>query len=348
MSEVRFGIIGCGEISRIHYQALAEIKRAKLIAVADINKVIAEARGKEFGVESYSDYFKLLDRKDIDAVCVCTPSGTHKDIVIQAALKGKHLLVEKPLEIDTHRIDEMEQICRKNNVLLGTVLMYRYKRDSKKVFDLIQTGKLGKMILGDAYIKWYRTDEYYSKSNWKGTWKLDGGGALMNQSIHSIDLLQWFMGPVESIFAYSGALLHKEIEVEDTAVAVLRFKSGAVGVIEGATSVYPGYKTKIELTGENGTVIFEDGEVKSWDLKCPIEEPHKKLESYGGTGGAKAPMDIGYHNHRDLIEDFVFSIIEKKPFWIDAKESRKSVEIILDIYKSARTGKPVIYEDGQK
>jgi predicted dehydrogenase len=164
----------------------------------------------------------------------------------------------------------------------------------------------------------------------------------MNQSIHIIDLLQWYMGPVDTVFAFADTLLHKRIEVEDTAVAVLRFKSGAVGVIEGTTSVYPGYKTRIELTGENGTVIFEDGIIKSCDLKDETGKTDMAAHTgHAGKSGAQDPMDISFKNHQDLFEDFINSVREKKEFWIDAKESRKAVEIILAIYESARAGKPV-------
>jgi UDP-N-acetyl-2-amino-2-deoxyglucuronate dehydrogenase len=342
MKKLGFGIIGCGAISRIHCQALQNIEQASLVAVSDVNEASAKKLAGEYGVDYYVDYNDLLDRDDIDVVNICTPSGMRKDIIVKAAQKGKHILAEKPLEITLDRIDEIGRVCRDNNVILGTIFTYRYKNDSRKLFNAIQSGKLGKLIMGDAYVKWYRPEEYYTQSNWRGTWKLDGGGALMNQSIHVIDLLQWYMGPVDTVFAFADTLLHKQIEVEDTAAAVLRFKNGAIGVIEGSTSVYPGYKTRIEITGDKGTVIIEDGSIKSSDLKNKEDEKSlAKSEEHSGSGGAQNPMDIGHQNHQDLFEEYINAIIEKKPFWIDAEEARKPVEIISAIYESARTGKPV-------
>lgn len=332
--KIGFGIIGCGIIGRFHANAISRVSGAKLIAVADSDAEKAKKLAEEHKIECYADYSEMLKRKDIDAVCVCTPSGMHGKNAEDAANAGKNVLCEKPMEITLERCDRMIKTCKKNKVKLGVIFQRRTYETSMKVKEAVDSGKLGRVILGDAYLKYYRSPEYYRSAGWRATWELDGGGALMNQGIHGIDLLQWIMGPVESIISYTGTLVHK-IQVEDTAIAMLRFKSRAMGVIEGTTSVYPGLPTRFEICGEKGSIVLEESTITRFDVlgeEIKLEQPDE-----GKVGGSSSPTDIAEIGHIKHIEDFVKAIKENRDPLVTGEEARKSVEIILAIYKSGKT-----------
>ncbi|HIC89384.1 MAG TPA: Gfo/Idh/MocA family oxidoreductase, partial [Anaerolineae bacterium] len=240
------------------------------------------------------------------------------------------------------RVDRVIAACRQAGVKLAGIFPYRFTAGVQKAKEAVEAGRLGRLTLADAYVKWHRSQEYYDSGGWRGTWQLDGGGALMNQSIHTIDLLQWLAGPVESIFGHTAALAHR-METEDTAVAVLRFANGALGVIEGATSTWPGEPARLELRGDRGSIVLSDGVITTWKLGDAApgeEEAMLHLEESGGSG-ASDPMGISYENHRRQIADFVAAIREDRPPAVDGAEGRKAVEIIIGIYRSARSGQPV-------
>ncbi|MBC7320571.1 Gfo/Idh/MocA family oxidoreductase [bacterium] len=343
---VYFGIIGCGAIANIHAKAIKSIETAELVAVADVNLDSARNFAQRYQVERYyGDYRELLKDESIDIVNICTPSGLREEIAIDCARAGKHIIAEKPIEVTLERIDRMIEECKKNNVALAGIFNNRYNRNYKIVYETIQKGRFGKLILGDVYVKWYRDKEYYTRSGWRGTWKFDGGGALMNQSIHFIDLLQWYMGPVESVKAYTTQAVHKYIETEDIGVAIVKFKNGALGVIEGSTALYPGLHDRIEIHGENGCVLIENSRIVRWEFKDkePIDEEirrSKGLETFE-LGSSKDPMEIPYELHKREIEDIISSLKEGKTPPIDGNEARKAVEIIIAIYEANRTGQEV-------
>lgn len=338
-----FGVIGCGEISRIHCEAISTMEDARLIAVSDINGMAAKSRADKYGVDYYTDYTQLLGRDDINIVCICTPSGLRRDIAIAAARCGKHIIAEKPIEICLERIDDILEECEINGVSIAGIFNLRYDDVYSAVKRAVSLGRFGKLLLGDIYIKWYRDQKYYDSAQWRGTWELDGGGVLMNQAIHYIDLLQWMMGPVEEVYGICSTLSHDRIEVEDTATAILKFKNGAQGVIEGTTSAYPGISSRIELHGQKGSVLIENNKIKLWEFvdKHPIDKEIKELKLSGGSGGISDPASIDPHLHKKQLEDILASFKSSEEAMVDGKEARKSVEIIQAIYKSSLENKSI-------
>lgn len=346
MGKFKFGIIGAGVIGPFHAEAIRTIDEAELVAVASRSKEKAKAMGEKYGVDWYTDYRKLLERKDIDIVNICVPSGMHCKIGIDAAEAGKHIIAEKPIEVTLEKADRLIQTCREKEVKLAVIFQSRFEDDAQRLRKAVESGKLGRLVLGDAYVKWYRSQEYYDSGAWRGTWELDGGGALMNQSIHAVDFLQWIMGGVDTIFAHTATLAHQRIEVEDVAVATLTFKNGALGVIEGTTAAYPGYSKRIEVYGDKGSVIMEDSRIVSWEFKEKSEEDKKIKEEArkaqaAGKGASSPIAGLSYEPHRRQILDMIQAIKEDREPLVNGIEGRKSLEIILAIYHSARTGNPV-------
>jgi predicted dehydrogenase len=342
---IGFGIIGAGMISRFHAKALADVRGGKLVACCDSAPGRAAALAKEFGCTPYESLDEMLADKAVDAVTVATPSGAHADPAVAAAKAGKHVIVEKPLEITLKKCDRIIDACEKAGVKLSAIFPSRFHDSSKLLKQAVDQNRFGRLTLGDAYVKWYRTQQYYDSGAWRGTWALDGGGALMNQAVHTVDLLAWLMGPVVEVQAHAATLAHARIEVEDVAVATLRFENGALGVIEATTAAYPGYLKRIELHGSEGTAILEEEDVKAWDfLKKSRSDAavHRRMAISKSTGGGAAdPSAIGHHGHAMQFQDFVDAIRKDRPPAIDGHEGRKSVEIILAIYQSAKTGKKV-------
>lgn len=340
-----FAIIGTGMISQFHARALAEVRGAKLVACYDR----AVKRAKQFGNEqdctAYDSLEHLLRDDRVDAVSIATPSGAHLEPALAAAKAGKHVIVEKPLEITLKRCDRIISACEKHGVKLSTFFPSRFHDSSIKMKKAVESNRFGRMTLGDAYIKWYRTQEYYDSGAWRGTWALDGGGALMNQAIHTVDLLGWLMGPVAEIQAHTATLAHKRIEVEDVATATLRFSSGALGVIEASTAVYPGYLKRIELHGTEGTAVLEEEDIKVWDFAKKSRSDAailKAMQSSRSTGGGAAdPAAIGHHGHTIQFRDLLRAIKTDGTPAVDGHEGRRAVEIILAIYRSAATGRTV-------
>ncbi len=342
---IGFAIVGTGMISRFHARAIEDVRGAKLVACCDMAAERAQQFADEVGCAPYADMKEMLADPAIDAVTIATPSGAHMEPAVQAAKAGKHVIVEKPLEITLKRCDKIIDACEQAGVKLGTIFPSRFHDSSVQMRKAIDQGRFGRLTLGDAYVKWFRTQEYYDSGAWRGTWKLDGGGALMNQAVHTVDLLSWLMGPVEEIQAQTATLAHKRIEVEDVATATLKFKSGALGVIEATTAAYPGYLKRIELHGSHGTAVLEEEDLKAWDFakKKPADAAiHKAMKKSKSTGGGAAdPSAIGHHGHTLQFKDFVKAIKNDGTPAVDGHEGRKPVEIILAIYKAAQTGKLV-------
>jgi predicted dehydrogenase len=338
-TKMRFGIVGGGVIFKNHADAVKANERAELVAVCDIIEEKAREAMEKYGAKAFhTDYRKMIKRNDIDVVCICTPSGTHMEIAVEAAKAGKHVLCEKPLDITAKRMDTMIKACRDNDVKLGCVFQRRTMPEAIAAKKAIREGKLGKLVLADIYLKYYRSQEYYDSAGWRGTWELDGGGALMNQGVHGIDLIEWMAGDVESVFARAGALV-RNIEVEDTCVMVLKYKNGAYGVIEGTTSVYPAQETRFELHGENGSIIFSDSGIKLWKT---LDENEKAPEIHSEkTGGSADPKDISNLGHIIQVDDIISAVLEDREPMINGESASKSVKLILAAYESARTGKEV-------
>lgn len=340
-----FGIVGCGMISRFHAKAIEEVRGARLVACFDQFPASADNLAAETGCRAYHALDAMLADNDVHIVVIGTPSGAHMEPAVAAANAGKHVIVEKPLEITLTRCDKIIAACAKNNVKLGAIFPSRFHYASQEIKKAIEGGRFGKLTIGDAYVKWYRSQAYYDSGAWRGTWELDGGGALMNQAIHSVDLLAWLMGPVVEIRAQTATLAHERIAVEDTAMATLRFANGALGVIEATTAAYPGYLKKIEVHGSEGTAVLEEEDLKVWDFMKPARGDKKILEkmseSHSSGGGASDPAAIGHHGHALQFADFIKAIKTNGKPAVDGPEGRSSVEIILAIYKAAESGKPI-------
>ncbi len=340
-----FGIIGCGMIANFHARAIADIRTAKLVACYDKSPGSADRLAAATGCRACHDLDSLLTDPLVDVVTIGTPSGAHLEPAVAAAKAGKHVIVEKPLEITLQRCDKIIDACQRAGVVLATIFPSRFHESSQLIKKAIDKNRFGRLTMGDAYVKWYRSQEYYDSGAWRGTWKLDGGGALMNQAIHTVDLLAWLMGPVDEITAHTARLAHERIEVEDVAVATLRFASGALGVVEATTAAYPGALKRIEIHGSHGSAVLEEEDIKMWEFARPTNADRDLLERMRGKtktgGGAADPNAIGHHGHTHLFKDVLQAIKRGTPPAVDGNEGRRSVEIILGIYKAAETGKVV-------
>jgi predicted dehydrogenase len=340
-----FGIVGCGMISTFHAKAIADVRGAKLVACCDTRAESADKFASANNCTAYHSLDAMLADKKVDVVTIATPSGLHMEPAVAAARAGKHVIVEKPLEVTLKKCDRIIAECEKAGVQLATVFPSRFHDSSVKLKKAIEGGRFGKLTVGDAYVKWFRTQQYYDSGAWRGTWALDGGGALMNQAIHSVDLLTWLMGPVVEIRAMTALLAHQRIEVEDTAIATLRFANGALGTIEATTAAFPGYLKRIEIHGSEGSAVLEEEDLKTWDFAKPRKEDKAILDemkkSKSSGGGASDPSAIGHHGHAKQFADVLDAIRRKRAPAIDGHEGRRSVEIILGVYKAAESGKPV-------
>jgi len=332
---LRFGIIGCGRVAPRHAKYITSLPGAKLVAVADIVDSRAEHYASEYSVDAYHDYHELLDREDIDVVNICTPSGLHGSIGIEAARAGKHLIVEKPIALNTDDADALIAEAEAAGVKLCVVLQNRYNPPMQDAYEVVQNGALGKLLLGNATVRWFRPQEYY-EDDWHGTWAMDGG-ALMNQCIHHIDALQWLMGDVKSVQAYTATLAH-EIEVEDVGVAILKFSSGALGTIEGSTITYPeNLEGSVAIFGERGSIKVGGTALNRrvfWKIDGQLELEREML-----TQDQLDPPSVYGYSHRHVIADMIDAISEDRSPKTNGAEARRSLEIVLKIYESARTGR---------
>ncbi|WP_417847230.1 Gfo/Idh/MocA family protein [Thalassoglobus sp.] len=342
---VGFGIVGTGMIAQFHAKAIEAITGASLVACFDMVGERADAFGKENGCKAYSNLDEMLANEDVHVVTICTPSGAHLDPAVAAAKAGKHLLVEKPLEITLDRCDQIINACKASGVKLGAILPSRFSQANMALKEAIEQGRFGKLTLGDTFVKWWRSQEYYDSGGWRGTWALDGGGAFMNQAIHNVDLLHWFMGDVSQVIGMTSTIAHERIEVEDVGAATVKFKSGAIGNLEATTCAFPGLLKKTEIHGTTGSVIIEQDSILLWEFEEKRPEDEKLLAECGAgnesTGGASDPKAISFVGHQKQFEDFVAAINENREPMIDGYEGRKSVEVILAIYQSSWEGKRI-------
>lgn len=342
---IGFGIIGCGMIANFHAKAIGDIRGATLVACYDQVPAAADKLAEKFGCKAYHDLDAMLADPAVQVVTIGTPSGAHLEPALAAARAGKHIIVEKPLEITLRRCDQIINACDKAGVTLSTIFPSRFHEPTVEIKRAIEQGRFGRLTVGDAFVKWYRSQAYYDSGAWRGTWELDGGGALMNQAIHSVDLLTWLMGPVVEVRAQIGLLAHERIAVEDVAVATVAFANGAMGVIEASTATYPGYLKQIAIHGSAGTAVMEEEDLVKWDFAKPGKRDAQilqKMAEHKSTGGGAAdPKAIGHHGHMKQFQDVLTAIKKGTKPLIDGPEGRRSVEIILAIYKSAETGRAV-------
>lgn len=346
MAEKQYGVavVGAGNIAAAHIDAVSRLANARLTGVASRTVDKARALAERHDTKAYDSVEQAVADPAVDVVAVCTPSGAHLDVGLMAIDAGKHVVVEKPLEVTAERARRLADAAAKAGVALATIFMSRFGDANAFVKGAVERGALGRLVQGDAYVKWYRDQAYYDSGAWRGTWRLDGGGALMNQAIHQVDLLLWIMGPVAEVFAYADTLAHQRLEVEDTLVAVLRFENGALGHIAAATSLWPGRPKGLHVHGTDGVAIVEDDVLVEWRTRAGGDQERAEvLADYGGqaTGGAADPMAISFENHRRQYADLFAALDEGRPPAVDGREGVRSVELIEAVYRSVREGAPV-------
>jgi predicted dehydrogenase len=340
---IRFAIIGSGGIAAKHAQAIAAVPGAELAAVWGRNGSSGARFAEENGAEFVSDIHELAARKDIHAVTIATPSGAHAAAALPFLELGKAVLCEKPLEITMEKIDAMLEAAAKSGAILAGVLQLRLGAGAQALKQAVKEGRFGRLALCSAYLKWWRDQSYYDSVAWRGTWELDGGGVLMNQGVHGLDLLQWLVGMPDEVFAFSGCLGHERIEVEDTVALALKYPNGAMGVIEASTACWPGTAMRIEICGDKGSAVLEDDRIIRWDFDAPRPEDQAVLNMGSGAivGGSRDPRAIGFEGHRILVEDLVNAIRDQRPPMIPGVEARNAVRLILAAYESAKQKAPV-------
>jgi len=328
MDNVGFGILGLG-MGANRARLVTKTEGAKLVCVCDLQRDKAEQIARELNCDWTTSYDEMLRRNDIDVIGIFTPSGTHCDYAIKAIESGKHVFITKPMDIRVEKCDEAIEAAKNNGKLLAVDFDQRYLEVNQKIKLALDNGRLGRIILGDVRMKWYRDQSYYEGGyppGWRSRRETEGGSAA-NQGIHFIDLIQWFLGPVKSIYARSGTFTHK-IETEDLSMVFLTFLSGAWGCIVTTTNSYPSLGTTIEITGENGTIVWKDGNIMLYKLK---DNPEASLDEF----------KLDPNRPKNIIEDMVSAIKKGTPVMVDGNEGRKSVAILNAIYESSRTGKVV-------
>ena len=337
-----FGIIGAGTISGFHAQAIAQLKGARLVGVASRSVENARKVASQPGVFATGDIAELLARPDLHVVCITTPSGAHLEPALAAIRAGKHVVIEKPIEITTARADQILTAADQAGVRVVPIFQGRFGDGARTVKAALEAGRLGRLVLASAYVKWHRTAQYYSC--YRGSLVLDGGGAVINQAIHGLDLLQWFAGLPAEVFAWKTRRVHTGIEAEDTAVAALKFREGALGAIEASTALWPGWSRRIELCGEHGSISLEDDRLARWEFR--EARPEDDAIRTGGAAnalgsGASDPKAINPEGHRRQLQDLVDALRENRAPALDGREGRKAVAFVNAVYASAESGKSV-------
>lgn len=343
-AELGFAIVGTGMIAGYHAQAIRQTPGARLVGVVSrtADQGAAFASRHEIPVVT-STLAEMVARPDVHVVNVTTPSGAHLEPALESIRAGKHVLIEKPLEVTPERADQIVRAAEERGTLVGAIFQGRFGAGAQRVKAALERGRFGRLVLASAAVKWHRTAEYYT-TPWKGRWGLDGGGALMNQAIHGVDLLQWFAGLPVEVSGWIARRVHTGIEADDTTVASLRFASGALGTIEATTAAWPGWSRRIELCGEHGSVCLEDDHIARWDFAR--DEPDDAAvraaprdDALGSGAGAAGGISIAGHLFQ--IRDFVAAVRDGRPPAIDGREGRKAVALVHAIYESARRGTTV-------
>lgn len=339
-----FAILGTGLISKFHARAIRDIAGARLIAVCSREKMRALAFAAEFACEAYDNLDAMLAHPGVDILVIATPSGLHMESAVSAARAGKHVLCEKPLDVTLDRVDSMIKAHRDAGTRLGCTFQLRYTPALTPIREALHEGRFGTVTYAGAYVPWWRTNEYYVDSAWHGTQKLDGGGALMNQSIHMIDLLCDLMPPVESVAGHIASIGHPGIETEDAATVSLRFKGGALGIIYGSTASWPGQAKRLEITGTHGTVVLEDEHLAVFEFRDKRSGDSTILQRYGNGGSAHGvcdPSAMTHALHTACFGDFIDALKQGRTFSISGEAARRPVEIIQAIYASSRSGRSI-------
>jgi UDP-N-acetyl-2-amino-2-deoxyglucuronate dehydrogenase len=346
-AETGFAVVGLG-MGKHHCKAIHSAPNARLVAVCDVDEERLRPTAEEFGCEAYTDLSDLLANDDIDVVNIATPSGSHTEVGLQVVAAGKHMIVEKPADITTARIDELIAAIDKAGLKAAGIFQSRLDPLNMEIRAAIQNGRLGRLIGVHGHLPWYRKQSYYDgpHGSWKGTWGMDGGGSLMNQGVHTVDLLQWISGRVTSVMGMFGVFNH-EIEAEDQSVALLRFESGALGTLYTTTCAFPGHDQRITIYGSEGSLVKREGALESWRLLADeggAEEADmldRFGEKAGKSSGSADPMAVSFDGHTQIIMDMVEAVEQDREPMITLHSARHAVEIINAIFESGRTGREI-------
>jgi predicted dehydrogenase len=352
---IRTAVVGCGKVGHTHAQALQALPQAELVAVADADGARAANYAQQYGVAGFSDVAEMIDRAGVQAITVCTPHPTHADLIVTAAQAGVHVLVEKPLASNLADCDRAIAAARQAGVKLGGISQRRLYPPVARMAEAIRRGKIGLPVLGTLVVMGWRDEAYYRSDSWRGRWDAEGGGVLVNQTPHQLDILQWLMGPIEELFGYWDNLNHPYIEVEDTALAVMRFRSGGLGQLLVSNSQKPGLYGKVHIHGSNGASVgaqTEGGSSFVAGVTSVVEPPVNDIWTVPGEehllpGWQEADRaDVVAHPpmtyyHQLQIEDFLQAILEDREPMVNGEEARKVVEMFTAIYRSQRDGRPV-------
>jgi predicted dehydrogenase len=356
---VRFVLVGAGVIGKQHSQVIASLAdRIELVAVVDVHADRAEPLAAEHRAATFSSLTEALATVETDAVSVCTPTGTHGPLAIEALRAGRHVLIEKPAEVTVERTDEIIAAQREAGTLVSVISQHRFDPSTEIAVAAIVRGELGRLTSGIAAIDWWRGQNYYDSGEWRGTWDLDGGGALMNQGVHTVDLMVATLGRPVEVFAYTGTLAHHRIEVEDVAVGVVRFENGALGVLHATTAAYPGLSARLQVHGDRGSVVIDNDELAFIHVTPPGSEGEER--AYGSLGSSENqvadyvtepesaaagtgsdPAALGTDAHRRQYENFLAALAGEETLRVDLQTNRQAIAIITGAYESARTGRPV-------
>lgn len=339
--KVSIGVIGCGAVARFHAESILAAENATLAGFADVRMESASAFAKEYGAHCFASVEQMLADPSVDGVCICTPSGFHTNVALAALEAGKHILVEKPLAVSIEDCDRIIALAKEKKCVAGVISQFRFTASVQSLRRMISEGRLGQLITGELLMKYYRSQEYYDSSSWRGTWALDGG-SMMNQGIHGVDAMLYLLGPAESVCGYMDTKTHK-MEAEDTSVAAVKFKCGALVVFQSTTSAYKGAPRHISIVGTKGSVVItedtiEKCDVEGYDLTPTVEENGAK------NFGHSSPMSISCEGHKFQIRDFADAILTGREPAVPLAESRRAVALIQGVYESARTGNVVILD----
>jgi len=339
---IGFAVVGTGMIAEVHAQAIKDTPEARLVAVWSRSEKSRNEFAARFDCRAAETLEALVADPDVQAVTVATPSGAHADVAVPFLEAGKAVLCEKPLEVSVEAVDRILDAATRGGGVLAGVFQMRLGRGARLLKNAVESGRFGRLTLCSAYIKWWRSQEYYSSSPWKGSLKLDGGGALINQGIHAVDLLQWIAGLPAEVSAFSGTLAHTGIEAEDTIVATLRYPHGGLGVIEAASSAWPGSDLRIEIMGSKGSAVLVNDSIARWEFADPLPEDEKVREDFASGAtmkvGSGDPRGMSWAEHRLQIADLSQALTEGRPPMIPGAEARRAVALVTAIYESARTG----------
>ncbi len=352
---LRTALVGCGKVGHTHAQAMKSLPQSNLVAVCSRSRDKAESFARQYGAQAYTDYAQMLREADVQAVSICTPHPSHADLVVLAAQHGVHSLVEKPLAPDLAGCDRSIAACRRAGVKLGVISQRRLYAPVIRMREAIHAGKIGRPVLATLHVLGWRDLAYYQSDPWRGKWDAEGGGVMVNQTPHQLDVLQWLMGPIDELFGYWDNLNHPYVDVEDTAVAVIRFQSGALGSVVVSNSQRPGFYGKIHIHGSNGASVgaqTEGGSPFISGITTAVDPPINDIWTVPGEEGFLAAwqeedrrsaqeIDVMTGYHRLQIEDFLDAIIQGREPMVNGEEARKVVEIFTAVYRSQRDRRPV-------